>query len=437
MKDKCPKAVLQSFILMMFLLVLAGLPRTLQQNVEAQVCTGPPIFSDIGVYDPYWPAGSDIKVYFKQGDFNSTQRNTMKQAFEAWESRRFDTCSNVTFNDSAYIELAQQPTTGNVGSYVWISTQEFGSAAQVFTHPTTGIIFATMIIGQNNIIDGTLLATTKHEIGHTFYLANCGDECPLRTSIMGPQIYADSDIGDCDVGVLSQRVYCPPLPPTPVPPPYEPCYDPTICTDSVAYCECREIAGYWDPVFCQCDWYSPVIVDALGNGFSLTDAQGGINFDFDNDGTPEQSSWTVEGSDDAFLVLDRDNSGTIDNGTELFGNFSPQTEPPPGVSRNGFNALAEYDKAGEGGNGDGVIDKSDAVFSQLRLWQDVNHNGLSEANELYRLPGLGVATLDLDYKESKRRDEYGNQFLYRAKVKDAKGEQVGRWAWDVFFVSTQ
>ena len=182
---------------------------------------------------------------------------------------------------------------------------------------------------------------------------------------------------------------------------------------------------------------TPILIDVLGNGFELTGLARGVKFDLDLDGVAEPIAWTSVGSDDAFLVLDRDGNGRIDDGSELFGDITPQPEPPAGENKNGFLALAEFDKAATGGNGDGIISEHDSIFLSLRLWQDTNHNSVSEQSELHQVEDLGLETIELSYKPSKRTDEHGNKFKYRAKVKDNKDAQMGRWAWDVILLREQ
>ncbi|MBK6723400.1 MAG: hypothetical protein IPG58_09015 [Acidobacteria bacterium] len=246
---------------------------------------------------------------------------------------------------------------------------------------------------------------------------------------------------ECSDGYDPNTCSCLP-PPTPSPTPTPPFYDPA-CWDVVlscgigyqeTYCGCVGWGDYWDGTACNCQGWTPVVVDISGNGFDLTNVAGGVRFDLSGDGISEQLSWTASGSDDAWLAIDLNGNGTIDNGTELFGNFSPQPTPQPGVEKNGFLALAEYDKIANGGNWDGKITRRDLVYTQLTLWQDTNHNGISETDELHSVDDMGLRKLHLDYQESRRTDEHGNRFKYKAKVKDAQDAQLGRWAWDVYLL---
>jgi hypothetical protein len=175
---------------------------------------------------------------------------------------------------------------------------------------------------------------------------------------------------------------------------------------------------------------SPVLIDLSGNGFWLTDAARGVRFDISGTGQPIQLAWTTADSDDAFLALDRNGNGTIDNGRELFGNF---TEQPPSDHPNGFSALAVFD------DGDGIIDSHDGVYPSLRLWVDQNHDGVSQPIELFPLDSKGVWALGLKYHISRRVDRYGNVFRYRARVNPWDPDEtiqpdsiVGPIAYDVF-----
>jgi len=201
------------------------------------------------------------------------------------------------------------------------------------------------------------------------------------------------------------------------------------CSGSNEVFACYQSGGQWDWNYCFCGG-SPIVLDVAGNGFNLTSLEDGIVFDIIGRGTPRQVAWTSADSDDAWLVLDRNQNSRIDDGKELFGDNSEQ---PVGQNpKQGFSSLGMFDKPERGGNDDGKITRRDTIFRKLRLWQDRNHNGISEPEELFRLPALDVVALSLDYKVSRYRDQHGNWFKYRARVRDRQNANVGRWAWDVF-----
>jgi hypothetical protein len=193
---------------------------------------------------------------------------------------------------------------------------------------------------------------------------------------------------------------------------------------------CNEMLDFLEP---ECT-NSPIVIDLGKTGIALTPKDEGVHFDLDVDGNREQLSWTTAGTDDAWLCLDRNGNGSIDDGSELFGSYTQQPDPPQGTEPNGFRALAVFDTGDNGGNDNGRIDDGDSAYKNLLLWIDSDHNGVSEPNELRSLASQHVTEIDLDYKLSRKVDEHGNQFRYRAKLKLQNEAAVGKWAWDVFLI---
>jgi hypothetical protein len=172
---------------------------------------------------------------------------------------------------------------------------------------------------------------------------------------------------------------------------------------------------------------SPILLDLDGNGFDLTDLVGGVHFNLNPSGKTEQISWTASGSDDAWLALDRNGNGVIDDGTELFGNFTAQ---PSSASPQGYLALATLDQ-----NHDSVIDSQDEIFKRLRLWQDRNHDGVSDPEELSTLDAHGILGLDVRFTALRQTDEDGNLFRYGASVYRSSDSRVGEMSYDVFLIT--
>ncbi len=175
---------------------------------------------------------------------------------------------------------------------------------------------------------------------------------------------------------------------------------------------------------------SPIIVNLEKGDYRLTGSNAPVLFDMSGNGHPRPMGWTAAGADEAFLWLDRNHNGKVTSGDELFGNFTPLQNGQ--LAKNGFEALRELDT-----NGDGVIDERDPIWSRLMLWRDLNHNGISEPNEIQPISGSAVTSIDLHDHWSGRHDVSGNLFKYESLVSitDSSGHAQKRPVYDIFFAS--
>jgi hypothetical protein len=145
------------------------------------------------------------------------------------------------------------------------------------------------------------------------------------------------------------------------------------------------------------NWFlrsDPLILDLDNDGIELTPSNSAVLFDHNADGLKTGSQWTK--SDDGILVRDLNGNGTIDSGRELFGDQTVFTSGPRTgqTAAHGFEALRALD-ADANGVADGVFNAADLAYADLRVWRDLNQDGVSQANELLGLAESGVVAINL------------------------------------------
>jgi len=176
---------------------------------------------------------------------------------------------------------------------------------------------------------------------------------------------------------------------------------------------------------------SPIIINFENGDYRLTGANSPVRFAMNPQREPVLMGWTAAGANEAFLWLDRNHNGRVTSGAELFGNFTPLRNG--GFAKNGFEALAEFDD-----NHDGVIDENDAIWSELLLWRDLNHNGISEPDEITPLGASDLTAIDLHDHWTGRGDTQGNSFRYESlvSIRSHSGQAVHKQpVYDIFFVA--
>ncbi|NVJ93346.1 MAG: cadherin-like domain-containing protein [Methylocystaceae bacterium] len=130
--------------------------------------------------------------------------------------------------------------------------------------------------------------------------------------------------------------------------------------------------------------FDPLVLDLHGDGINLVDWQdSSVYFDMNVDGYAEKTAW-ISGAD-GFLVHDLNNDGVIQDRSELFSSAYNN-----GDFAGGFDALLSLDL-----NKDNLFDMADAAFTAVKIWRDLNQNGISEGNELFSLVDLGVTEISL------------------------------------------
>ena len=144
----------------------------------------------------------------------------------------------------------------------------------------------------------------------------------------------------------------------------------------------------------------PVILDLDGDGVTTTQLAGdNVRFDMDGDGVLDRTGWV--GGGDALLALDRNSDGKINDISEI--SFVADL---PGAKTD-LEGLRAFDS-----NRDGLLSAADTRFGEFRLWTDSNHDGVTDAGELKRLPEAGVVSISLEADPTGHPTVNGQNVIY-------------------------
>jgi hypothetical protein len=356
------------------------------------------------------------------GSWPSDLKSCVEQGISKWNSAWGANGSGTHFSP---VPASQPPNVTFVRTLIG-GTSAAATTARTRDSQGYGVGFGTQFTTNTNLLSSCTgyLKATLHELGHASGLNDASGSG--GSSVMNQFGGKDDGGGKLPVDVTAcdknRARVATPNPPAPLPPiefcslysgSCQPCGRPSDIVDGFGCCHPSSS--------------SPIIIDVSGGGVRLSSPTDGVPFDINADGVLRRVSWPwLNGG--AWLVLDRNGNGTIDDGSELFGDHTPYGDA---VAPDGYTALSLFDV-----NQSGAITAVDPVYGYLRLWSDANRDGVSQPGELTSLASARVRSISLTTRLAARVDEWGNLYRFRADVSFVNRPRV-RDSFDVFLIITQ